>query len=113
VISSQTNERRWSERYTSQLRVDVYQKQIRITSAVLCNIGLGGLFIQSDSVLQNLDCGQALKLCISHPANTQNDCESALFPATIIRQEKAGTGLVFSDVDVCLFQSLRELLRVV
>lgn len=100
-------EKRWSERKSLQVNVDVYQQGKLLGSCISTDIGLGGAFLTKECscpkpseagvelVFSLISKGQSIK----HKIN-----------ARVARVTEEGFGLKFCDFDTGVFRSLQEIM---
>ena len=99
-------EQRWSQRRDVSLGVDVLQNGEIVASCQSKDVGLGGVFIQSDS--PNLFANGDYELCFSLG---QKDMAKQKLKAKIVRVSHGGFGFMFKDFDTNSFRALQEIMR--
>jgi len=100
-------EKRWSERKSLQLDVDVYQQGELLGSCVSSDIGLGGTFLTKDCTFNMAD-NAGVELVFSLAIQGQNTKHK--INARVARVSDAGFGLKFCDFDTGVFRSLQEIM---
>jgi hypothetical protein len=100
-------EKRWSERKSLQVDVDVYQQGELLGSCVSSDIGLGGAFLTKDCTF-NMSNDAGVELVFSLAFQGQNTKHK--INARVARVSDAGFGLKFCDCDTGVFRSLQEIM---
>ncbi len=100
-------EKRWSERKSLQVGVDVYQQGELLGSCVSSDIGLGGAFLSSDCTF-NMSSDNNVELIFSLAFQGQNTKHK--INARLTRISDDGFGLKFCDFDTGVFRSLQEIM---
>ncbi|MDH5256939.1 MAG: PilZ domain-containing protein [Gammaproteobacteria bacterium] len=99
-------EQRWSQRRDVALGVDVLENGEVIASCQSKDVGLGGVFIETDSPKLTRDCDY--ELCFSLG---QKDAAKQKLKAKIVRAANNGYGFMFKDFDTNSFRALQEIMR--
>lgn len=99
-------EQRWSQRRDVSLGVDVLQNGEVVASCHSKDVGLGGVFVQTDS--RKLLADSDYELCFSLG---QKDMAKQKLKAKIVRVSHDGFGFMFKDFDTNSFRALQEIMR--
>lgn len=100
-------EKRWSERKSLQVDVDVYQLGELLGSCFSSDIGLGGAFLTvGDAFDMPKDSG--IELVFNLSAGGQSTRHK--INARVTRTAQGGVGLKFCDFDTGVFRSLQEIM---
>ncbi|MEK6748309.1 MAG: PilZ domain-containing protein [Pseudomonadota bacterium] len=99
-------ERRWSQRRAAMLNVEIHQQGVLIACCRVCNVGLGGAFI--DSVTSMLSKGSEFDLvfCLGDAQKVRHRLH-----AKVVRVGAEGLGVGFRDFDTSAFRALQEVMR--
>ena len=100
-------EKRWSERKTLRLGVDVYREGELLASCISADIGLGGAFLSLDSDLA-IPKNEGIELVFRLSRDGHNTKHK--INARIARVSESGVGLKFCDFDTGVFRSLQEIM---
>lgn len=100
-------EKRWSERKSLRVEVDVYQQGELLGSCVSSDIGLGGTFLTRECTFSMPDSeGVELVFLLSDEGqHTRHKIN-----ARVARIAEDGFGLKFCDFDTGVFRSLQEIM---
>lgn len=100
------NEQRWSQRRTVSLDVDVFDHGSLITACNSRDVGLGGVFLETENecFVENQD----VDLCFFLGEN--NSVKHTL-KAKVVRVIDVGVGFKFKDFDTSSFRTLQEIMR--
>lgn len=99
-------EQRWSQRRDVSLSVDVLLNGEVVTSCQSRDVGLGGVFIETDS--HRLMSDYDYELCFSLG---QKNMAKQKLKAKVVRNAEDGYGLMFKDFDTNSFRALQEIMR--
>ena len=99
-------EQRWSQRRDVSLGVDVLENGEVIASCQSRDVGLGGVFVNTESHELAADCDY--ELCFSLG---QKDMAKQKLKAKIVRTSQDGYGFMFKDFDTNSFRALQEIMR--
>ena len=101
-------EKRWSERKSLQVDVDVYQQGRLLGSCVSADIGLGGTFLTKDCTFPLPGKDSGIELVFSLATAGQNTKHK--INARVARVSETGFGLKFCDFDTGVFRALQEIM---
>jgi len=100
-------EKRWSERKSLSVGVDVYQHGELLGSCISRDFGLGGTFLGTDSSLKmNKDADVELVFHLASPEHSSRH----KINARVTRVSDQGTGFKFCNFDTGVFRSLQEIM---
>jgi hypothetical protein len=99
---------RWSNRKDLDINVDIYYHGDKLATGRSRDVGLGGAYLDSLSINQNLIIDSHVEL-IFHLIEGNSDVKYALH-ARIVRIDKDGVGLKFRDFDTGVFRSLQQIM---
>jgi len=100
-------EQRWSQRRDVSLGVDVLVNgEIVVASCQSRDVGLGGVYINTDGHKLSSDCDY--ELCFSLG---QKDMAKQKLKAKVVRNSTDGYGFMFKDFDTNSFRALQEIMR--
>lgn len=99
-------EHRWSVRKPHQCRVVVDCPRFGPAAAKLHNIGIGGMFVETD----NLDLPLNTALNVAFTLGRDNYREDFRLPAMVVRRMLNGAGIMFLESDVDILRTLRHAL---
>jgi len=100
-------EKRWSERKSLRVDVEVYQQGELLGSCISSDIGLGGAFLTKDCTC-TLPGNTGVELVFTLAFDGQNTKHK--INARIARVSEDGVGLKFCDFDTGVFRSLQEIM---
>lgn len=106
MIAASVVEQRWSQRRDVLLDVDVLENGEIIASCQSRDVGLGGVFIQTDAHNLVADCDY--ELCFSLG---QKEMAKQKLKAKVVRNSPDGYGFMFKDFDTNSFRALQEIMR--
>lgn len=99
-------ERRWTIRTKLSVDVDIFYAG-KVTSWKTRDIGLGGVFVETDSAYVEQDENIDLVFNLQTP----EDQEQSTIRAKVVRLEERGAGLMFKDFDAAAFRALQKVMR--
>ena len=107
MAMTETNimEQRWSQRKKVTLNVDVSYHGSDLTRGVSCDVGLGGVFLKTDS--QCLQHNQVVDLFFT----MDNETIKHKLKARVVRELNNGYGLMFKEFDTNAFRSLQVIMK--
>ena len=100
-------EKRWSERKSLRVDVDVYQQGALLGSCVSSDIGLGGTFLTKDCTF-DMPGESNVELVFSLVFQGQSTRHK--INARVARTSDTGFGLKFCNFDTGVFRSLQEIM---
>lgn len=100
-------EKRWSERKSLRVGVDVYREGEFLASCFSSDIGLGGAFLAVEDGF-SMPKNEGIELVFRLAAEGQNTKHK--INARVARVSEAGIGLKFCDFDTGVFRSLQEIM---
>lgn len=100
-------EKRWSERKSLRLGVDVYREGELLASCMSSDIGLGGTFLSVDGELA-VPKNEGIELVFRLTRDGHSTKHK--INARIARVSESGVGLKFCDFDTGVFRSLQEIM---
>lgn len=100
-------EKRWSERKELSVGVDIYQQGELLNSCFSRDIGLGGTFLGTESVLPMYEDSD-----VELVFHLESEGQSSLHKinARVTRISEEGIGFKFRDFDTGVFRSLQEIM---
>jgi hypothetical protein len=101
-------EKRWSERKSLQVNVDVYQQGELLGSCMSTDIGLGGAFLTKECSCPKQPSEASVELVFSLISKGQSTRHK--INARVARVTEDGFGLKFCDFDTGVFRSLQEIM---
>lgn len=108
MIGAQSKmEKRWSERKSLSVGVDIYQQGELLESCFSRDIGLGGTFLGTESVLPVKE--DADVELVFHLASQGQDSRHKI-NARVTRISNHGVGFKFCGFDTGVFRSLQEIM---
>jgi hypothetical protein len=99
---------RWSDRKDLDISVDIYQHGDKLATGRSRDVGLGGAYLDSVQVKNNLHIDNQVEL-IFHLIEGTNEVKYALH-ARVVRIDDDGIGLKFHDFDTSVFRSLQQIM---
>jgi PilZ domain len=96
-------EHRWSVRKPHRCRVVVESPRTGPVGANLCNIGIGGMFVEIDGV----DLPLNAPVSVAFTLGRENYREDFRLPAMVVRRMPDGAGIMFLESDVDRLRALR------
>jgi len=99
---------RWSNRKDLDISVDIYYHGNKLATGRSRDVGLGGTYLDSLSLNQNLSLDSHVEL-IFHLIEGASDVKYALH-ARVVRIDEGGVGLKFRDFDTGVFRSLQQIM---
>ncbi len=100
-------EHRWSARKSFQRSVVVDCPRMGPASVKMCDVSLGGMFVETDRLLLPLDAPVFVAFNLAH--NEQHD--DFRLEAMVVRHAPAGAGLMFLDLETEILRALRSALH--
>lgn len=97
-------EHRWSARQPFQRRVDVDCPRVGPASVTMCDVSLGGMFVETGRLLLPLDALVFVAFNLSH--NQQHN--DFRLEAMVVRHAPTGAGLMFLDLEIEILRALRR-----
>lgn len=101
-------EKRWSERKSLQVDVDVYQQGVLLGSCFSSDIGLGGAFLALGNDAFALPGNDGVELVFRLAVEGRGTKHK--INARVTRTSETGVGLKFCDFDTGVFRSLQEIM---
>lgn len=99
-------EHRWSVRKPHQCRVVVDCPRVGPAGAKLHDIGIGGMFVETD----NMDLPLNAAVNVAFTLGRDNYREDFRLPAMVVRHMRNGAGIMFLESDVDILRALRRAL---
>jgi hypothetical protein len=96
-------EHRWSARKSFQRSVVVDCPRIGPASVKMCDVSLGGMFVETGRLLLPLDAPVFVAFNLAH--NEQHD--DFRLEAMVVRHAPVGAGLMFLDLETDVLRALR------
>jgi hypothetical protein len=104
-------EKRWSERKSLRVSVDVYKQGELLGSCFSSDIGLGGAFLAVDeSFTMPGSEGVELVFCLAATEGGEGQSTKHKINARVARVSEVGVGVKFCDFDTGVFRSLQEIM---
>lgn len=100
-------EHRWSVRKPHQCSVIVDCPRGGLAAAQLCNIGIGGMFVETGKA--NLPLNAVVNVAFA--LGRDDDREEFCLPAMIVRRTDRGAGIMFLESEHDMLQTLRRALQ--
>ncbi len=97
---------RWSTRLPLSVDVKVFDGGQPIAQGRTQNVGIGGMFVDTNRKPLPLNSQIAVAFSVSANGNVSHH----RLPATVIWSSEEGTGLMFTDFNVDTVHTLREIL---
>lgn len=97
---------RWSTRLPLELEVKVFDGGQPVVQGHTHNIGIGGMFVQTNRYKLPLNSQIAVAFSVDAPGGASHH----RLPATVIWSSDEGAGLMFTDFNVETVHTLREIL---
>lgn len=97
---------RWSTRQALTLPVKLYNSGESIVQGRTQNLGIGGMFVETDAHRLPLNSPLSVSFTVSNNGSTSHH----RLPATVIWSGHEGAGLMFTDFNVETVHTLREIL---
>ena len=107
MAAASSIEQRWSQRRAVSLAVDIVEHGELLTSCKSKDVGLGGVFLQTQTDM--LDRDKDVELLFS-----LGDAEVPVqhkLKAKVVRLSSDGAGFMFKDFDTSSFRALQEIIR--
>ncbi len=101
-------EHRWSQRHKAMLAVDVYREGVKLFSCCSRDVGLGGVFLETDQCQHAPQAG-AVELIFKLGGEAPHS--RYRLHAHVVRTTDNGLGLTFKDFDTGAFRALQEIIR--
>lgn len=96
-------EHRWSVRKPHRCRVVVESPRTDPVGAKLRNIGIGGMFVETDGI----DLPLNAPVSVAFTLGRENDREDFRLPAMVVRRVPDGAGIMFLESDIDRLRTLR------
>lgn len=100
------SDHRWSMRQDMTLPVKVFNGGEAIVQGCTQNVGIGGMFVETNPSKLPLNSQLSVAFSISHDGGVSHH----RLPATVIWATERGAGLMFTDFNVETVHTLREIL---
>ncbi len=100
-------EKRWTIRTPANLSVDLLYKDLEVVSCRTRDISLSGAYVE----VQQLQPMPDMPIDLVFKFGEIGDLTRYRVPGKVIRTDGEGIGIMFKDIDVSSFRSLREVLR--
>lgn len=100
------SDHRWSTRQALTLPVKLYNSGESIVQGRTQNLGIGGMFVETDADKLPLNSALSVSFTVSNNGGTSHH----RLPATVIWSGRQGAGLMFTDFNVETVHTLREIL---
>jgi len=101
-------EHRWSVREPHQCSVIVDCPRSGLAAAQLRNIGIGGMFVETDQVDLPLNALISVAFTLGRDDNRAEFC----LPALVVRRTNSGAGIMFLEPELDMLQTLHRALHV-
>ncbi len=100
-------EKRWTIRTPAQLSVDLHYKDLEVVNCRTRDISLSGAYVEVEQLQPGVDTPIELVFKFGEVGYYTK----YRVPAKVMRADGAGVGIMFKDIDVSTFRSLREVLK--
>ena len=100
-------EKRWTTRTSANLCVDLMYKDLELVNCRTRDISLSGAYVE----IQQLQPAPDTSIDLVFKFGEIGSFQKYRVPAKVIRNDGEGVGIMFKDIDVTTFRSLREVLR--
>ncbi|MFC1748484.1 PilZ domain-containing protein [Pseudomonadota bacterium] len=100
-------EKRWTTRTPANLCVDLMYKDLEVVNCRTRDISLSGAYVE----VQQLQPASDTPIDLVFKFGEIGSFTKYRVPAKVVRTDGEGVGIMFKDVDVSSFRSLREVLR--
>jgi PilZ domain len=97
-------EHRWSVRKPHRCRVVVDCPRTGLIGASLCNIGVGGMFVETAGI----DLPLNAPISVAFTLGREDYREDFRLPAMVVRRPADGAGIMFLESDVDRLRTLRR-----
>lgn len=102
-------EHRWSVRKPHQCSVIVDCPRGGLAAAQLRNIGIGGMFVETDKTDLPLNALVTVAFALGHDGSREEFC----LPAMVVHRTEDGAGIMFLEPEAETLQTLRRALNAV
>jgi hypothetical protein len=100
-------EKRWTIRTPARLNVDLHYKDLEVVNCRTRDISLSGAYVE----MEQLQPGVDMPIELVFKFGVVGHYTKYRVPAKVVRADGAGIGIMFKDIDVSSFRSLREVLK--
>ncbi len=100
-------EKRWATRTLANLSVDLLYKDLEMVNCRTRDISLNGAYVENLQVQPMVD----MPIELVFKFGEIGDYIKYRIPAKVVRTDGEGIGVMFKNVDISSFRSLREVLR--
>ncbi len=100
-------EKRWTTRTPASLNVDLMYRDFEVVNCRTRDISLSGAYVEMQQLQPTPDMPIELIFKFGEIGNFTR----YRVPAKVVRADGEGVGVMFKDVDISSFRSLREVLR--
>ena len=100
-------EKRWTIRTPARLNVDLHYKDLEVVNCRTRDISLSGAYVEVEQLQPSVD----MPIDLVFKFGEVGHYTKYRVPAKVVRSDGSGIGIMFKDIDVSSFRSLREVLK--